>query len=100
MNTTQLNQDNDTQSFEQKTMTFLAQLLEQRRIRIPLTLHTELLSSGTLDSMDIIEIVVFLEDEFNIDFMLHVFDQENFQSPHTIIDFVQQCLVRNKLGFN
>ena len=48
-----------------------------------------LIMSGIMDSLAIIHIVVFLEQEFNIDFFDIYFDQSQFDSIDLIVDFVE-----------
>jgi len=57
--------------------------------------HTEkvgssdsLILSGLLDSLAVIHIIVFLETHFGIDFSELYFDQTNFDSIESILDFV------------
>ena len=48
-----------------------------------------LILSGLLDSLAVIHIVVFLEEQFGIDFADIYFDQASFNSIDQIMDFVQ-----------
>ena len=48
-----------------------------------------LILSGLLDSLAVVQIVVFLEKRFGIDFSTIYFDQTNFDSISQIIDFIK-----------
>lgn len=48
-----------------------------------------LILSGLLDSLAVIHIVVFLEEQFGIDFSAVYFDQTSFDSIDQITDFIQ-----------
>ena len=43
-----------------------------------------LLSAGVLDSMDVLQIVVFLEENFAVDFSVHPFNPEDFDSIESV----------------
>jgi len=49
-----------------------------------------LILSGRLDSLAVINIVVFLEQQFNINFSDIYFDQSNFDSINKILEFIQE----------
>ncbi len=49
-----------------------------------------LLVAGRLDSVDVMEIVVFLESSFGIDFSEHPFDQGDFDSVTSIVVLVKE----------
>jgi acyl carrier protein len=48
-----------------------------------------LVLSGRLDSIDILQIVVFLEAGYNIDFADQPFDQEDFDSIARILTLIE-----------
>ena len=48
-----------------------------------------LVSSGRLDSIDILQIVVFLEGRYGIDFAEQGFDQEDFDSIDRILTLIE-----------
>lgn len=49
---------------------------------------TQLLTSGIIDSISALELVDFIEENFNIQFEAHEVDQENLNSISTLSDFV------------
>jgi acyl carrier protein len=54
----------------------------------PLSDTDSLVLSGRLDSIDILQIVVFLEGAYNIDFADQPFDQEDFDSIARILTLI------------
>jgi acyl carrier protein len=61
------------------------QLLARKGDRQPLGENDSLVLSGRLDSIDVLQIVVFLEGRYNIDFADQAFDQEDFDSINRIL---------------
>jgi acyl carrier protein len=65
------------------------------RVRFPSTSsasideNTPLLSSGTLDSLGILELVIFLSEKFNIEMDSQDFSPENFETIGHLARFVQ-----------
>lgn len=51
-----------------------------------------LISSGLLDSLAVIQIVVFMEREFDLDFGATYFDQSNFDSVEEMVAFVEASI--------
>ncbi len=49
-----------------------------------------LVLSGLLDSMAVLEIVVFIEDRFGIDFSDEGFDQNDFDTVNCISDLIKK----------
>ena len=43
-----------------------------------------LLSAGLLDSMDVLQTVLFLEENFGLDFSVHPFNPDDFDSIESI----------------
>jgi len=68
---------------------FVQNLLLSKGDAQPLTDSDSLLLSGRLQSIDAVEIVVFLEDEFGIDFAEIGFDQEQIDSIDAISCLIQ-----------
>ncbi len=50
--------------------------------------ETPLLSSGILDSISALQLVDFLEKEFGFEFQAHEVDQDNLDSIHRILMFI------------
>jgi len=68
---------------------FIQELLARSGDDQPLSDQDSLLLSGRLQSIDAVEIVVFLEENFGIDFAKIGFDRDRIDSIDTICDLVQ-----------
>jgi acyl carrier protein len=64
-------------------------LLAAKGDREPLGEADSLVLSGRLDSIDILQIVVFLESNYSIDFADQEFDQEDFDSISRILTLIE-----------
>ncbi|MEM1320975.1 MAG: acyl carrier protein [Bacteroidota bacterium] len=53
-----------------------------------LTDDLPLVSSGLIDSISILQMVEFLEQSFNFEFLPHEVDEENLNSIQQIVEFV------------
>jgi len=53
-----------------------------------LTSDTPLLTSGIVDSISALEIVDFIEENFNVQFEAHEVDKDNLDSISTLSDFI------------
>jgi len=67
----------------------VASLLRQKDDAGPFTDSDSLVLSGRLDSIDILQIVVFLEGRYGIDFAEQQFDQEDFDSIARILTLIE-----------
>jgi len=68
---------------------FLANLLANKGDEQPFADCDSLLLSGRLQSIDAVEVVVFLEENFGIDFAEIGFDEEQLDSVDSIWSLVQ-----------
>jgi acyl carrier protein len=68
---------------------YLQELLLQKGDKQPLSDDTSLLLSGRLASVDAVEIVVFLEEKFGINFAEIGFDQAMIDSVDAIDGLIQ-----------
>ncbi len=68
---------------------FVQNLLTSQEDRRPLADDDSLLLSGRLQSIDAVEIVLFLEERFGIDFADIGFDREQIDSVDTIYALTQ-----------
>ena len=50
-----------------------------------------LVTSGLIDSLAMVQIVVYLENTYGIDFMAHGFEPERLASMTSILDFVDEA---------
>jgi acyl carrier protein len=74
----------------QKLVAFLETI---RRPEVPLDVLDDeagLVSSGLIDSLALLEIIAFLEDEFGMDFEERGVDPEELASVSRILDLVEQ----------
>ena len=68
---------------------FLKKLLSSRGDRQPFTDTSSFFLSGRLVSVDAVELVVFLEEQFEIDFSETGFDQSQIDSIEAITSLLQ-----------
>ena len=73
-----------------KLRKFTYELLAEHGTEKSVTDSESLILSGLIDSLAVMEIVVFMESEFGIDFADLYFNQSNFDSIELMIDFVQK----------
>jgi len=74
---------------------FVQELLTRSGDDQPLTDQDSLLLSGRLQSIDAVEIVVFLEENFGIDFAQIGFDRDQIDSIDAIYALVQNSATHN-----
>jgi acyl carrier protein len=77
---------------------FVQELLANSGDNQPLADQDSLLLSGRLQSIDAVEIVVFLEENFGIDFAQIGFDREQIDSIDLIYALVQTSSTGNRGG--
>jgi acyl carrier protein len=65
---------------------FVSDLLARRGDAAPLADGDALVSSGRLESIDVIEVVAFLEDRFGVDFAERGIRAEDFESIDAITE--------------
>ena len=70
---------------KQKLTKFLTALLSNKGDNEPIDDNDSLLLSGRIDSLDVLEIITFLENEFNYDVSELMFDQNDFNSISSIL---------------
>ncbi|MGB2671347.1 MAG: acyl carrier protein [Candidatus Acidiferrum sp.] len=68
---------------------FLKDLLATKGDSLPFSDSDSLLLSGRLQSLDAVEVVVFLEEKFAVDFAAVGFDQEKIDSVGAIASLVE-----------
>ena len=68
---------------------FVQELLNARDDRRPLADDDSLLMSGRLQSIDTVEVVLFLEERFSIDFAEIGFDRDQLDSIDAIYQLAQ-----------
>ena len=67
----------------------IKQLLANKGDQEPLDDTDSLVLSGRLDSTDVLDIVLFLESSYGIDFADQPFDQEDFDSISRILTLIE-----------
>jgi acyl carrier protein len=74
---------------QQNISEFIHKLLNEHGYVDEVASSDSLILSGMLDSLAVIHIVVFLEQQFGIDFSEVYFDQTSFDSIDQITNFIQ-----------
>jgi acyl carrier protein len=72
---------------------FVQQLLVQKGDQRPFSDSDSLVLSGRLQSVDAVEVVVFLEEKWGIDFATIGFDETQIDSVDAIDSLVQQAMI-------
>ena len=72
---------------------FVQQLLAQKGDQRPFSDSDSLVLSGRLQSVDAVEVVVFLEEKWGIDFATIGFDETQIDSVDAIDSLVQQAMI-------
>ncbi len=67
--------------------TLLAMLSEKLNLDVA-SYETELLQTGILDSMTLVELFVLIEQEFGVTISIETLEIDHFQSVNTIAQFV------------
>jgi acyl carrier protein len=73
---------------------FLRELLASKGDTEPLADDSSLIQSGRLQSADLVELVVFLEDRFGTDFPNIGFNEETFDNLGAIIGLIEGSVKR------
>jgi acyl carrier protein len=75
--------------------TFLQDLLNTKSDRQGFSDSDSLIASGRLQSIDTLEIVLFLEDNYSIDFAERGFDQNELDSVDSIMALIGERSLRH-----
>jgi acyl carrier protein len=79
---------NDLSSIKQTIREFvLIQLLKNKNVDT-LTDNSPLITGGLVDSISTMQLVVFLEKTFQVEYEAHEVDRDNFDSINIISDFL------------
>ena len=70
---------------------FIVACLDARNDGEALDDRESLFLSGRLDSLSVTRLVVFLEENFGVDFRAHDFDVEQLDSVAQIVEFATRC---------
>ena len=68
----------------------LREILEDLLPGIPLEGRTDLVESGDLDSMTILNLISDISDEFDVEIPVSEVVPENFQSPEAIMALIEK----------
>jgi acyl carrier protein len=81
-----------TNKMERKTAIreFLRDLLARKGDMQPFSDEAPLLLSGRLQSVDAVELAVFLEENFGVDFAAMGFDQERIDTVNAISNLIEE----------
>jgi len=71
---------------------FLASILQEKGDTAAFSDNDSLILTGRLQSVDVLELAMFIEKKYNIDFMEQGFDQDIFDSVDSIVSFVKRCV--------
>jgi len=63
---------------------FITGILELKGVRSDISDTEPLLPEGLIDSLDVVQIVLFLEENFGVDFSVHAFNPDDFESIESI----------------
>ena len=63
---------------------YISELLKNKGDDLPLEFQDSLVSKGRLDSVDVMDIVVFLEEQYGLDFSVRGIDIDDFDSLKAI----------------
>jgi acyl carrier protein len=63
---------------------FIKGLLEMKGVPSDVSDDESLLPSGLIDSMDVVQTVLFLEQNFGVDFSVNAFNPDDFESIESI----------------
>jgi len=77
-----------------KIRSLLSEIVVRKGLLEKFTDDTDLVSGGFIDSIDIMDIVVYLEQEFGLDFVDRGIDQTEFDSVDSIVQMVKE-MTRN-----
>ncbi len=74
---------------EQKILEFINRIADQKGIVVER--ETDLFEDSILDSMEIITLLTYLQDEFQIEFAPEDLQYDNFQSVASILQWIESC---------
>ncbi len=72
----------------EKIRSYVQRMLANKADREPLSDDSRLVTDGRLDSLDIVEMIAFLESSFGVDFSQFEFDALRFDSIDSIVALI------------
>jgi len=82
---------NDRQQRLQNLKQFLRTIQKPNRPIEQIGVDESLVATGLIDSLALVQIVVYLEDAYGIDFSAHGFEPERLASLTSILDFIEEA---------
>jgi acyl carrier protein len=83
--------NDDRQQRLQELTKFLRTIQKPNRAIEQIGVDDSLVATGLIDSLAIVQIVVYLEDAYGIDFSAHGFEPERLASLTAILDFIEEA---------
>lgn len=77
------------ESLKQEITQLISQLLLRKKLPDLSQTENKLVTKGYLDSIDIMQLIVHLEKEYNVDFSKRGFNQNEFDSVDSIVQLIQ-----------
>jgi acyl carrier protein len=71
---------------------FLVSILKEKGDTEPFSDNDSLILTGRLQSVDVLELAIFIEKKYDIDFAEQGFDQDVFDSVDSIVSFIEKCI--------
>ena len=66
--------------------------------KLEITVDTDLMGEGVIDSTALMEMILWLEESFKISIDVDDLVPENFGSVRNMVEFIEQALARSKSG--
>lgn len=63
--------------------------------KIEITADSELLSNGLIDSLDLLQLVAYIEDQFKVNVPPDALTPDNFSTPNAISNLIGQVKARS-----
>lgn len=79
----------NTSDIRSKVHACISDMLKERGDKAPFDDKEHLASSGRLDSLNTVQLIVFLEKEFGLNLSNLEFDVENFESVDSIVSMIE-----------
>jgi len=81
----------DREQWRQDLIQFLRTIQKPYQSVESIGAHDSLVASGLIDSLAIVQIVLYLENTYGIDFSTYGFDPERLASMTSILDFIEEA---------
>ncbi|OGV73236.1 MAG: hypothetical protein A3B82_05950 [Methylophilales bacterium RIFCSPHIGHO2_02_FULL_57_10] len=81
----------DREQWRQDLIQFLRTIQKPYQSIENISAHDSLVASGLIDSLAIVQIVVYLENTYEIDFASRGFDPERLASINSILDLIEEA---------